>query len=213
MAEHTSILIADDHPLFRAGLRQALEKGSGLRIIAEVENGEDALAVLVNQKPDVAVLDIQMPRLTGLEIAKRAEHIGLETRIILLTMLDDKKIFLDAMESGVKGYVLKDGAVSEIRSAIATVIGGKHYISPSLSGLLVERRRGGPATPELSSLTAAELGVMKLIAELKSNQEIADDLLISKRTVENHRVNISKKLNLTGSNAILRFALKHKDEL
>ncbi len=213
MTKRTTVLIADDHPLFRAGVRQSLEKDGSIRIVGEAEHGEDALAKLLDLKPDVVILDIQMPRMTGLEIAKRAEHMNLATRIILLTMLDDRKIFLDAMESGVMGYVLKDSAVSEIQRAIASVIDDRHYISPSLSGLLVNRQKSGALLRELKDLTPAEIGVLKLIADLKSNQEIADELLISKRTVENHRVNISKKLNLTGTNALLRFALKNKGEL
>ncbi len=213
MANQTTVLIADDHPLFRAGVRESLEKDIRIRVVGEAEHGEDALAKLLDLRPDVAILDIQMPKMTGLEIAKRATHMNLATRIILLTMFDDRKIFLDAMESGVMGYVLKDSAVSEIQRAVASVIEDRHYISPSLSGLLVKRHESGTLLRELKDLTPAEIGVLKLIADLKSNQEIADELLISKRTVENHRVNISKKLNLSGTNAILRFALKNKADL
>jgi two-component system, NarL family, response regulator DegU len=213
MAERTSILIADDHPLFRAGVRQALEKFEDINIVGEAENGEEALKMLIDLKPDIAVLDIQMPKMTGLVLARRAEHMNLNTRIVLLTMLDDKKIFLEAMESGVMGYVLKDSAVSEIHRAITFVKEDRHYISPSLSGLLVEKKLNSSLPPDLKDLTPTEIRLLKLIADLKSNQEIADELLISKRTVENHRVNIAKKLDLTGTNAVLKLALKHKSRL
>ncbi|HTP13415.1 MAG TPA: response regulator transcription factor [Bacteroidota bacterium] len=213
MVEPTTVLIADDHPLFRAGVRQSLDRQAAVKVIAEADNGEDALAKILDLKPDVAILDIQMPKLTGLELAKKAETLGLSTRIILLTMVDDRKVFLDAMESGVVGYVLKDSAVSEIGRAIATVADDRHYISPSLSGLLVERRKGGSLPPSVKDLTPTEIRIVKLIADLKSNQEIADEMAISRRTVENHRVNISRKLNLTGSNALLKFALKNKADL
>ena len=213
MAEPTTVLIADDHPLFRAGVRQSLDRQAAVKVIAEADNGEDALAKILDLKPDVAILDIQMPKLTGLQLAKKAETLGLSTRIILLTMVDDRKVFLDAMESGVVGYVLKDSAVSEIGRAIATVADDRHYISPSLSGLLVERRKGGSLPPSVKDLTPTEIRIVKLIADLKSNQEIADEMAISRRTVENHRVNISRKLNLTGSNALLKFALKNKADL
>ncbi len=213
MAEQRTILIADDHPIFRSGVRQSLEKQSDIRIIGEAENGEDALTMILDLKPDVAILDIQMPKMTGLELAHRAERLNLGTKIVLLTMVDDRKIFLDAIECGVMGYVLKDSAVAELHRAVASVCSDRHYVSPSLSGLLVERRKQGTLPTELGNLTPAELQILRLIADLKSNQEIADELAVSKRTVENHRVNISRKLNLTGSNAILRFALKHKAEM
>ncbi len=213
MAEQTTVVIADDHPIFRAGVRQSLERNDAIRVVGEADNGEGALKLILDLKPDIAVIDIQMPKMTGLEVAKRAEHMNLLTHIILLTMIDDRKIFLDAMECGVVGYVLKDSAVSEIQRAITFVLEDRHYISPSLSGLLIQRRKGGQLPNELKDLTPTELRVLKLIADLKSNQEIADELLISKRTVENHRVNITRKLKLDGTNAVLKLALKHKAEL
>lgn len=213
MAEQTTILIADDHPIFRSGVRQSLEQRGTVRIVGEVDNGEDALAMMLDLKPDVAILDIQMPKMTGLELARRAERMNLRTKIVLLTMVEDRKIFLDAMECGVLGYVLKDSAVVELHQAVESVCSDRHYVSPSLSGLLVERRRRGALPTELGVLTPAELQVLGFIADLKSNQEIADELGISKRTIENHRVNIARKLGLTGSNALLKFSLKHKADL
>ena len=143
MAEQTTVVIADDHPIFRAGVRQSLERNDAIRVVGEADNGEGALKLILDLKPDIAVIDIQMPKMTGLEVAKRAEHMNLLTHIILLTMIDDRKIFLDAMECGVVGYVLKDSAVSEIQRAITFVLEDRHYISPSLSGLLIQRRKGG----------------------------------------------------------------------
>ena len=214
MGEKITVILADDHPLFRAGVRQSLQQNEAIEIIGEAGNGEDALKLILDLKPEVAIIDIQMPGITGLEVAKRIEHMDFDVKIILLTMLDDKRIFLDAMECGALGYVLKDSAVSEIQRAIESVCSGRYYISPSLSGLLIERRKGGQSPPlELKDLTPTELRVVKLISDLKSNQEIADELFISKRTVENHRVNIAKKLHLGGSNALLKVALKHKSEL
>ena len=169
--------------------------------------------MMMDLKPHVTILDIQMPKMTGLDLAKRAEHMNLATRIILLTMVDDRKIFLDAMESGVQGYVLKDSAVSEIQQAVVSVCDDRHYISPSLSGLLLQRKVASPLPPSFKDLTPTEIRILGLIADLKSNQEIADELVISKRTVENHRVNISRKLNLTGTNALLKLALKNKTVL
>jgi two-component system, NarL family, response regulator DegU len=213
MSDIRTVVIADDHPLFRAGVRQALENAGSVRVAGEAADGEEALRLITELKPDCAVLDIQMPLMTGLEIARRAEHMNLGTKIILLTMIDDRKIFLDAIECGVLGYVLKDSAVTEITRAIDSATAGKHYISPSLSGLLVDNKRHGKVPPGLNDLTQTELRILRLLADLKSNQEIADELFISKRTVENHKVNMSRKLHLDATNALLKLALKHKSEL
>ncbi len=212
--EKITVLIADDHPIFRAGMRQVIEGDERCAIVGESEDGEAALRQIQNLKPRVAVLDIQMPKMTGLAVAQRADAMNLDTRIILLTMLDDKRVFLEAMETGVKGYVLKDSASTEILRAIVAVSGDRHYISPTLSGLLVEKRnKGGQLPPLVETLTPTEARILKLIANLKSNQEIADELFISRRTVENHRVNIARKLSLSGTNSLLKFALQHKADL
>ncbi len=208
------VLIADDHPIFRTGMRHVIESDGRCTVEGEAENGEAALRQILDGKPDVAVLDIQMPLMTGLAVSQRVESLNLDTKIILLTMLDDKKIFLEAMERGVKGYLLKDGASEEILRAIFAVSGDRYYISPALSGLLVQKSRAGQKLPSsLSDLTPTEIRVLRLIAGLKSNQEIADEMFISRRTVENHRVNISRKLNLTGTHSLLKFALQHRAEL
>jgi len=153
--------------------------------------------------------------MTGLEIARRALAMNLETKIILLTMIDDKKIFLEAMDAGVKGYILKDSAVSEIIKAIKAVNTERYYISPSLAGILLQKRNvsGAQITTAIKDLTSTEIRVLTCIADLKTNQEIADELFVSKRTIENHRVNIAKKLNLQSSNGVLKFALQHKSDL
>ena len=213
MDKPIGVILADDHPIFRAGVRQALEKEPGITVVAEAENGEEALVAIMNLKPHVAILDVQMPRMTGLQVAKRIEHLKLTTQVILLTMLDDKKIFFEAIDAGVRGYVLKDSAVSELHKAIVAVSRDRHYISPSLSGLLVDRKNALSPPASLRDLTPTELHILKLVAELKTNQEIADELFISKRTVENHRVNIARKLGLDGTNALLKFALSHQSQL
>ncbi len=215
MTDNLTILIADDHPIFRSGVRQVLAKEPTLTIIAEAEDGEDAFRKLSDLKPNIAILDINMPKMTGLEIARRASAIHSETKIILLTMLEDKKVFLDAMDAGVKGYLLKDSAVSEILRAVAAVRDDRHYLSPTLAEVLLQKKSvlNNQSAGILKELTPTEIRVMKGIADLKSNQEIADALFISKRTVENHRVNIAKKLNLQSSNAVIKFALQHKAEL
>jgi DNA-binding NarL/FixJ family response regulator len=131
-------------------------------------------------------------------------------------MIDDKRIVLEAMELGVAGYVLKDGAVSEIIHAVKAVMDGRPFVSPTLAGFLLQKRSASqnPDPPKiLKDLTSTELRILKLISDLKSNKEIADELFISQRTVENHRVNMAKKLNLKGSHALLKTALENKETL
>lgn len=215
MTEKITILIADDHPIFREGIRKVLERESSFFIIAEAEDGEAALHKILELKPDVAILDINMPKMTGLTVAQRVSAMNLTTNIMLLTMLDDKKIFLEAMDAGVKGYILKDSAVAEILKAVTAVNEDRHYISPTLSGILLQKKGilNDQQFDSLKNLTPTEVRILDRIADLKTNQEIADELFVSKRTVENHRTNIAQKLNLKSTNGVLKFALQHKSDL
>jgi len=210
------ILVADDHPLFRAGVVAELRRNPAFTIIAEAGDGQQALDLIQRLQPDVAILDVMMPQLTGLEVARRLNQTECPTAVILLTMLNEQTIFLQALEFGVRGYVLKDAAVQDIEKAVSQVADGKYYLSPDLSGLLIKKttRINTPDAPSaLQSLSPAERTVMRLVAELQSNQEIADRLFISVHTVENHKVNIARKLDLKGRNALLKFAVEHKARL
>jgi DNA-binding NarL/FixJ family response regulator len=209
-----TIIIADDHPIMRSGLRQMIEAYLEYTIIGDASDGERALALIEEKKPDVALLDIAMPHLTGLQIAKIVQERGLSTKIAILTMSADEVIFNEAMDLGVLGYVLKENASSEVLNSIRTVAEGQYYISPSISGLLMKRSQKREtafnAFPGLADLTPTEVRVLKLIAGNKTSKEIAYDLSISPKTVENHRANISAKLKLSGNNSLLRFALENK---
>lgn len=209
-----TLVIADDHPLYRKGVRQVLEKESGFEILGEASDGETALQYIQKLKPDVAVLDIQMPKLSGLHIARKLQF-KTQTKIVLLTMFNDQKMFLQAMDFGVMGYVLKDAAVNDIVNAVYDVAEDKYYLSTSLSGLLVPGKQSRPSNASvlITGLTPTELKILSLIATLKSNKEIADTLFVSQRTVENHRVNIAHKLNISGTHSLLKFAIKNKDLL
>lgn len=217
MKSDVSIIIADDHPIFRKGLRQILETDRCLRVVAEAEDGHAALAQIAELKPDVAVLDIDMPGADGFEIAGALREQDSPVAIIFLTMHTDEHIFNTAFDLGVKGYVLKDGAVTEIVKGVKAVAAGENYISPELATFLV--RRGNRAAelrqkkPALALLTPTEQRVLKLIADYKTSPEIADELCISPRTVERHRANICEKLELKGSHALLKFATAHKSQL
>lgn len=217
MTSEIKILIVDDHPIFRKGLRQVIEADAWLKVIDEAGNGVDALEIIKNLKPDVVIADINMPQMGGLEMARQVKEKNLETMLVFLTMHKDETMFNAAMDSGVKGYVLKDNAVTDIIECIKSVASGKHYITPALSEYLFDRSRKTSAFEDqtfgLNSLTKTERRVLQLIAEEKTSREIGEILFIHPRTVDNHRTNICQKLDIHGTNALLRFALRHKSEL
>lgn len=209
------IIIADDHPIFRGGLRQIISADVSIEIIGEADNGEKALEIIQGLKPDIAVLDIDMPKKTGLDVLRELKDS--KTKIIFLTMYAEEDIFDEAMDLGIKGYVLKDSAVNDIIECILSVNEDNYYISPNVSNLLVTRRNKSKnlikKNPELGNLTKTERNILKFISENKTSKEIAEVLFLSHRTVENHRTNISNKLNLKGSHSLLKFAIENKSYL
>ena len=217
MSGEIKVLIVDDHPLFRSGLRQVVESDSRFKLIGETGDGETALRMIQEKKPDVAVLDVNMPGLTGLEIAGRLQNKRPPVNLIILTMHKEEEIFNRAVDLGVKGFVLKENAVDEILKAIAAVAEGEHYLSSSISGYLVRRRSRAESLaaqkPGLENLTKAERRILKLIAGKKTSRQIGAELFISPRTVEAHRANICAKLELRGSHSLLQFALENRSSL
>ena len=217
MTAKIRVLIVDDHPLFRQGLRQVVEADRRFELIAEAGDGAVALKLIQEKVPDVAVLDVNLPGMSGLEIARKLQGKGLATQLIILTMHKEEETFNLALDLGVKGFVLKENAVEDILNGLATVAKGEHYLSPSISGYLV-RRRGraeelATRTPGLEDLTRAERRVLKMIGEKKTSREIAAELFISPRTVEAHRAHICTKLELHGSHSLLQFALENRVDL
>lgn len=217
MKSDIRVVIADDHPVFRQGLRQIIETEQGIKVVGESGDGASALRMIRELAPNVAVLDINMPQLKGFDVAREIRQQSLAVRIIFLTMYDDERMFNEALNAGALGYLLKDSAISDIVGGIRAVAAGRHFISPSISGYLFKRAARGNAlseqTPSLGDLTPTELRILKLIAEYKTSKEIAAQLFISHRTVENHRTSICHKLDIHGSNALIKFALEHKYEL
>jgi len=211
------VLIADDHPVVRQGLRQTIETDSGLKIVGEAGDGGVALEQIKTLLPQVAVLDIDMPVKDGFAVATAIREEKLPVAIIFLTIHREEELFQAAMDMGVKGYVLKDSATTDIIAGIKTVAGGQPYISPSLSAYLINRRARSVALikekPGIEELTPMERRVLKLIAEDKTSKDIAKELFISHRTVETHRTNISRKLELHGSLALIKFAVAHTSQL
>lgn len=213
MDEEIRILIADDHPIVRKGLRLSVEEDAGLKVIAEASDGEMALALIKKLHPHIAVLDIDMPKLDGLGVAREIARQKLEVKIIFLTFHADEDLFRTAMDLGSLGYILKDSASQEIVAGVRAVASGRRYISTAITTLLLERRETPAIQNSLTgNLTPTERRIMRLIADGKSSKEIGAELSIHYRTVENHRTNICRKLNLEGegANALLRFTLQNK---
>jgi DNA-binding NarL/FixJ family response regulator len=217
MSQPITLVIADDHPLFRKGLREVVESDTALQIVGEAADGAAALAIIQQHTPAIAVLDIDMPQMGGLTVASEIRQRKLDVDVIFLTMYREEDLFNEAMDVGARAYVLKDSAVNDILNAIHAVSNGRYYISPGLSDHLIKRSARAEKllrhTPSLEDLTPAELRILKLIAENKTSKEVADLLSISYKTVENHRTNIASKLHLRGSHSLLKFALENKNVL
>jgi len=210
------VVIADDHPIFRKGLRQILEADRHLAIVGEAADGEQALNLIRTTHPHVAVLDVDMPHKNGLAVAGEVRALGLDVAIIFLTMHKNERFFNAALDIGVRGYMLKETASSDIVEGIRAVAAGRSYVTPALSDYLINRHRAGASADDgtpLSSLSPTERRVLRLVADYKTSKEIADALFISIRTVDRHRANIASKLDLSGAHALLQFAAEHKAEL
>lgn len=216
-SEKIKIVMADDHPIFRSGLRQVIEEDGNIDILGEADNGKKALELISDLKPHIALLDIDMPKMTGLEILRELKDRKIKPKTIFLTVYADEDIFDEAMELGISGYVLKDSAVNDVVECIYKVSEGNYYISPSVSDLLLsqkERQKKFKNTESpLNSLTKTEKIILKHIADGKTTRDISELMGSSFKTIENHRTNISNKLQLKGANSLIKFAIENKPAL
>lgn len=194
-----------------------IETDARLKVIAEADNGARAIDLIREARPDIALLDLDMPIKDGFEVTRDIQEMKLDVEVIFLTMHKTETLFNAALDLGVKGYVLKDSAMTEIIACIQAVSKGQSYASPQLTSFMIGRNQRATALlkqkPTLNDLTPTEHRILKLIAEAKTSRAIATELFISPRTVEHHRANICLKLDLHGSNALMKFALAHKSEL
>lgn len=217
MISKIKIIIADDHPMIRSGIKSVLQSDEQIEILAEAKDGEEAYNLIKNIKPDVALLDVEMPKLSGLEITRKIVSENLKCKIVFLTMYKEEEMFNEALNAGVCGYILKENAVEDVVEGVKTVSKGNYYISPLISQYLVTRINKqndlSSKSPSLNDLTDSERKILKLISEEKSSQQIAEELHISYKTVENHRNNISKKLKLKGAHSLVKFAIKNRSLL
>lgn len=208
------LLIVDDHPVFRRGLREVIEENPRFRVVGEASDGEAAMKIIGDLKPNIAVVDIDMPRLSGLEMVRALQKMNSPVTTVFLTMYDEEDMFNAAMDLGVKAYVVKDCAADDILAALEKVDQGETFISPAISEMGKRRTNRVQelllSKPQIEDLTSAERRILKLIAEDRTSKEIADLLKISVKTVENHRLNICHKLNLHGSHSLLKFAFDLK---
>jgi DNA-binding NarL/FixJ family response regulator len=214
MSKKLNVIIADDHPIFRGGLRQVIDNEQNFQVVAEASDGETALVLIEERKPDIVIFDVNMPKMTGFLAAKELRRVKHDCEIIFLTMHGEEAMFNKAMDLGAKGYVLKDSASVDIVNCLQAVANGQNFTSPAITTYLFKRVNGNSKkSNSVEDLTPTERIVLRLIAESKTSREIADDLSISYRTVENHRYNICQKLGVSGSNALVKFALNHQNDI
>jgi DNA-binding NarL/FixJ family response regulator len=204
------ILLADDHTIVRQGLVSILKAVEDFEVVAEAADGNEAVDKALQTRPDVVVLDVTMPRLNGLEAARRIRKALPESRILVLTMHDDQEYVLKMVRAGASGYLVKDGAASELVTAIRALRAGQGYFGPQASRALAEDYHGNRAAAEdpYSQLTDREREVFQLLVEGRTNAQVADILCISAKTVDNHRTRLMEKLGVHNTVELLRFAAK-----
>lgn len=205
-----SIILVDDHPMIRHGLRTLLSSVADFRVIGEASDGLKGLQEVDLRKPDILVLDLMMPNLNGLEVLSQVRKLSPATRTIVFSMQTADVYVLEALRAGAMGYLLKDMGASEIVTAIQVVIQGNRYVSQRISRLLdVKNTNSQDIAPDMyNTLTAREREILQMTAEGKSSTEVGETLVISPRTVEVHRGRLMKKLGLRNQAELIRYAIK-----
>jgi two-component system response regulator NreC len=206
------ILLADDHTVMRAGLRALLESHPDFEVVAETENGRQAVELSTSLMPDVVVMDVGMPILNGIDATKQIVNQSPKTEVVILSMHTDESYVMRALQAGARAYLLKDSAAGDLMGAIAAVSNGKSFFSPKVSRILAEdyvrvlKQKGAVDSYDL--LTSREREILQLLAEGKTNKEVAADLNISLYTVEAHRSHIFQKLDLHNSAELVLYAVR-----
>ncbi len=211
--EIIKVLLVDDHTIVRKGLRSLLEEEDDIKVVGEAEDGYDAIQKVAELESDVVIMDVGMPSLNGLEAVKLLKKENNDIRILILTMHDNEEYIIEALKSGACGYLVKKSAPKELTAAIRIANKGETYLSPSISTKVINRfirqtSEGIDKTPKNDLLTTRERETIHLIAEGKSNKEIADKLAISLKTVKNHRSNLMEKLDLHNTAEITQYAIR-----
>jgi two-component system, NarL family, response regulator NreC len=203
----TKILLADDHTIVRQGLKLIISSHADLQVIGEAANGREVLELAEKLKPDVILMDVAMPELNGIEATRRLREVSPRTKVLVLSMHKEAVYVREILKAGARGYILKDAIDTELISAIQSVARGDGYISPAISGTLLSDYRQNITNP-LDLLSSREREVLQLIAEGRTNKEVATRLNLSVYTVDSHRGKIMEKLNLHSTGELVRFAMK-----
>lgn len=210
--QEIEVMLVDDHELMREGLKQLLELEPCINIVAQARNGKEAVEEAIKHNPDIVLLDINMPVMNGIDVLKRFKDLGIKSKVIMLTIHEEREYLFETMKIGADGYILKDSDSNSLIEAIRYVYAGKSYIQPCLSAMLVddidETEEYNEDLAKIKLLTKREYEVLILIAEGLSNREIADRLFISEKTVKNHVSNIFKKIKVNDRMKAAIFAFK-----
>lgn len=217
MTAKIQVFLVDDHPVFRHGLKEIVHADPRFDVVGECGDGDTALTEIARVKPQVVILDVNLPKRSGLEVVRALRAAKPHVACLMMTMHAEEITFNAAMDFGAQGYLLKDDAMELVLLGLQTVASGGVFLSPNISSWLVRRQRRASALKEektgLAALTATERRILLLVAESKTNKEIAAELFISHRTVETHRSNVCQKLQLQGAHKLLQFAIEHRSEI
>lgn len=207
------VIVADDHHLVRQGIRMLLEKAEDIEVIGEAENGLEAVDLAESLVPDIVVMDISMPRLNGIQATEQIRSRVSETQVVVLSMHADDAMVRQALRRGARGYVLKRAVGEELLLAIRAAVNGETYLSPPIAGSIVDdffsRSDADEESGKLEKLTRRETEVLQLLAEGGTNNSIAEEFVISAKTVEKHRASLMSKLDIHDLAGLVRFAVKH----
>ena len=214
LAQRKNIVIVDDHPLFREGLKSIIGRNTAYSVVGEAKNGREGLRIALKLKPDLALIDISLPDKSGIQLTREIRDQLPETRVLIISMHSKIDYIAEAFQAGATGYVVKESASNGLLKALEAVIGGDYFLDSSLSHAVVESLLNIPIKEarirddEYGSLTPREQEIMRLLAEGLSAKEIAAKLFISPKTVENHRSNIMNKLGLHSAIELIRYAAR-----
>lgn len=207
----TQLMVADDHHLVRIGLRQILETQTNWKVVAEAQNGREAVRLALNIRPDVAILDIGMPELNGVEACEQIVAAGLKTKVLIVSMHQNDLMIKKVLGAGARGYLLKTDAPRDLVGAVEALRSNRTFFTANVSGLIVEGFLNPRANQiEKTTLTPRQREVVQLIAEGKSNKEIATALDISKKTAETHRANLMRRMNFHSITDVVRYAVRNE---
>jgi DNA-binding NarL/FixJ family response regulator len=211
MSDRITVLLCEDHALFREGLRAIFRSQSSLEVVGEAVNGREAVETVKRLRPDVVLMDLEMPELNGLDATRRIVESGTGARVLILTLYDDEEIVARCLEAGAAGYVLKDGPSAELITAIEAVRKGDKYLSPRALTRVVEYgAKGRPVKTRYELLTDREREVLKLLADGFSSKEIAARLHLSVKTVDVHKSNLMRKLAIHDRAGLVKYAIQRK---